>query len=246
MESKTMKDFIALLKTGLRPSQPGNFKRVAKYIIGGERKWDEMFLRWKMGVPPIPSTGEYIEAVETLAHLRKVEKADPSVSNIRASIDLALQTLKKLYSLENLDKFGNLPVKETKEFEAIETALDEIVSKLFLEKEAGGTNAKPQLDELVTQLSLDPVSNQDQTGCVTLSTIHQAKGLEWNHVFLTGCHEGKLTFFKNGGKTSPEETQEECRLLYVAITRAKLSLTLTNITDPVRFLKDAPIQHEIY
>ena len=57
-------------------------------------------------------------------------------------------------------------------------------------------------------------------------TIHSAKGLEFDHVFLIGLEEG--LFPHNNSMDSPDEIEEERRLCYVAVTRAKKSLTLVN------------------
>jgi DNA helicase-2/ATP-dependent DNA helicase PcrA len=60
---------------------------------------------------------------------------------------------------------------------------------------------------------------------IVLSTIHQAKGLEWKHVFVIGLVEGQFPHYKV--YDHPEELEEERRLFYVAVTRAKDELYLT-------------------
>ncbi|MDO5501572.1 MAG: ATP-dependent DNA helicase UvrD2 [Actinomycetia bacterium] len=59
---------------------------------------------------------------------------------------------------------------------------------------------------------------------VTLASLHAAKGLEWNHVYLVGCSEGLIPISLAG---TPEGIDEERRLLYVGVTRARESLTLS-------------------
>ena len=77
---------------------------------------------------------------------------------------------------------------------------------------------------------------------VTLSTLHSAKGLEWEAVALLGVHEGSLPFVL---ATSPQQVAEERRLLYVGVTRAKRALRVSwsrtrngggNARKPSRFL----------
>jgi DNA helicase II / ATP-dependent DNA helicase PcrA len=73
---------------------------------------------------------------------------------------------------------------------------------------------------------------------VSIMTIHRAKGLEWNVVFIPDCNEGTYPF---GTNPNPQRLEEERRLLYVALTRPKQELHLLAIsTDPISpFLKEA-------
>jgi len=83
---------------------------------------------------------------------------------------------------------------------------------------------------------------------VILSTVHQAKGLEWKVVFIIWLAENHFPYYKS---TTPEEIEEERRLFYVAITRAKdkifLLYPLISGSDPYNFtiLKPSPFIEEI-
>ncbi len=82
--------------------------------------------------------------------------------------------------------------------------------------------------------------------CLTISTIHSAKGLEWNSVFIIGTVDGR--FPSAYSFNSFEEMEEELRLMYVATTRAKSNLVISYpiemydyasqmiLTKPSRFL----------
>ncbi len=94
----------------------------------------------------------------------------------------------------------------------------------------------------------------ERTNAVTLITLHQAKGLEFPVVFITGMEEGLLPHRKSA---SPDEVEEERRLCYVGITRAQkrayLSYALrrslfggSSRTTPSRFLKDIPSELAIH
>ena len=67
---------------------------------------------------------------------------------------------------------------------------------------------------------------QDQ---VTLTTLHASKGLEWPHVVLAGVNEGLLPFKREEAELTPEALQEERRLMYVGITRARTTLAVSTL-----------------
>ncbi|MEI6027122.1 MAG: UvrD-helicase domain-containing protein [Betaproteobacteria bacterium] len=69
----------------------------------------------------------------------------------------------------------------------------------------------------------------DEQDVVTLSTLHAAKGLEWPHVVLAGVNEGLLPFRSGDDDMTPERLEEERRLMYVGITRARTTLAVSTL-----------------
>ena len=113
---------------------------------------------------------------------------------------------------------------------------------------------EPSLSDFLEQIALisDIDSYDDSDDRVVLMTVHSAKGLEFDNVYLVGMEEGVFP----GNQSiyaGPEEIEEERRLAYVAITRARKRLTITNAYTrmifgttnrnmPSRFLKEIPEQ----
>ncbi|WP_428045460.1 ATP-dependent helicase [Candidatus Avelusimicrobium fimicolum] len=85
---------------------------------------------------------------------------------------------------------------------------------------------EPSVSDFLQEISLlsgEDDSNAGEGGAVTLMTVHLAKGLEFNNVFVTGLEENLFPI----GKDNEDELEEERRLCYVAMTRAREKLFLT-------------------
>ena len=107
----------------------------------------------------------------------------------------------------------------------------------YLENAEGTeTSLSGFLDEIALYTDLD--SRVDGDNCVTMMTMHAAKGLEFPHVFVVGMEEG--LFPGNRAMSDAEEMEEERRLCYVAMTRAKEKLTLTNARQRTLYGKTTP------
>ena len=75
---------------------------------------------------------------------------------------------------------------------------------------------------------------------VTLSTLHAAKGLEWPHVMLAGVNEGLLPFANEAEPVTPQRLEEERRLMYVGVTRARQTLAVSALKRRKRGREMAP------
>ena len=107
----------------------------------------------------------------------------------------------------------------------------------YLENAEGTeTSLSGFLDEIALYTDLD--SRVDGDNCVTMMTMHAAKGLEFPQVFVVGMEEG--LFPGNRAMGDAEEMEEERRLCYVAMTRAKEKLTLTNARQRTLYGKTTP------
>ena len=110
----------------------------------------------------------------------------------------------------------------------------------------GATGSDLPLSQMLQELDLRSVAEEPGPEQVRCMTIHQAKGKEFEHVYLVGLTEDQLPSYyaKNGGENGPQ-IEEERRSCFVAITRASATLTLTYARSyfgweksPSRFLSE--------
>ncbi|WP_394833857.1 DUF2067 family protein [Pendulispora rubella] len=157
--------------------------------------------------------------------------------------------------LETLERTGYreaLRADNTAEADARLENLAELVGTIRdYETEAIAAGEKPSLEGFLERVSLqaDVDSMRDEPR-VTLMTVHGAKGLEFQHVFLTGMEEDMFPY-KSMEDRGEEDMEEERRLAYVAITRARRHLLITHTSarqifgktrwgTPSRFIGNLP------
>ena len=126
-----------------------------------------------------------------------------------------------------LNKSGYTKALELENTVEAETRLQNIEELLTVAMEFEEEFAENSLNEFLESITLssdvDNLEESDES--VTLMTLHSAKGLEFPTVFLVGMEEGIFPGYKSIGE--PKELEEERRLFYVGITRAKQYLYLT-------------------
>jgi DNA helicase-2/ATP-dependent DNA helicase PcrA len=133
-------------------------------------------------------------------------------------------------------------------------ALVEGAAEFDVEREREGESEVPPLEEYLQQISLyteqDGLDGDAENELVTLMTLHNAKGLEYDTVFVVGCEDGAFPHMRaleEGGE------EEERRICYVAITRAERRLYMTWARErrlfgraernlPSRFIDEIPAE----
>ena len=128
---------------------------------------------------------------------------------------------------ETLNKTGYTKALENENSVEAETRIDNLEEFLTVAIEFEEESADNTLAEFLENITLssDIDGMEDQDDSVTLMTLHSAKGLEFPVVFLVGMEEGIFPGYKSIGE--PQAWEEERRLFYVGITRAKQYLYLT-------------------
>ncbi len=154
-------------------------------------------------------------------------------------------------------------IKETEDEDSAKDRLsniDELISKAaYFEEKYAQDNPDaekgPTLQEFLNEVSLvADIDNADMASDrVLMMTLHSAKGLEFSHVYIVGMEDGLFPGDRSIMSTDREDMEEERRLAYVGITRAKDDLTLTAsssrmqrgqwVNYPIsRFVKEIPVE----
>ncbi len=152
---------------------------------------------------------------------------------------------------ETLNKTGYTKALEQEDTTEAETRLENLEEFLTVAMEFEEEIAENSLEEFLEGITLssDIDGADDTEDSVTLMTLHSAKGLEFPCVFLVGMEEGIFPGYKSIGE--PKELEEERRLCYVGITRAKQNLFIscakqrtifgsTSCNQVSRFIKEIP------
>ena len=175
---------------------------------------------------------EFVNCIEEL----RAKKDDLKLS------ELIKETLKKTGYTKGLENENTIEAENRIE------NLDEFLTvAIEFEEESAENHLSDFLEGITLSSDIDNMEETEET--VTLMTLHSAKGLEFPVVFLVGMEEGIFPGYKS--ISEPQELEEERRLCYVGITRAKENLYLTcskqrtifgsTSCNPVsRFLKEIP------
>ena len=169
------------------------------------------------------------EADQIMTIGRSASKLQPFVMMIQA-----FRSKLEFFTLEELIKDVIETTGYVKELEASDDEdaadrienIDELVSKVVSYEE---THEEPSLSEFLEEVALVADIDRAEEGDdrVLLMTLHSAKGLEFPHVYLAGMEDGVFPSYMTIMSDDPMDIEEERRLAYVGITRAKDDLTLT-------------------
>jgi DNA helicase-2/ATP-dependent DNA helicase PcrA len=153
---------------------------------------------------------------------------------------------------ETLDETGYIAGLEAERTIAAGGRLENLVELVGVAREYDSTAEEPSLEEFLQQVALfsEQDALQDDEGIVTLMTLHNAKGLEYPVVFIIGCEDG---VFPHMRAIEAGDLEEERRLCYVGVTRARRELYISYARTralfgsrewnlPSRFLGEIPAE----
>lgn len=253
-EQAHIKDVVAYLRLVANPQDELAFMRIAEALprVGGAsaakmwRQWQAARAALPAGepeptwseqmrsvAPPAAARTEWQAVLATLDALRPANGTQPHpaemVRTVLRAIEGRLRTEYENYEqrLEDIEQMS-LSLADTQ-------TLEDFLSQVAL----------------LSETDRDVMAEEDD--CVTLSTIHQAKGLEWKVVFVIFLAEGMFPHYRVISSGDDRELEEETRLFYVAVTRAEDRLYLSfprynghgydrTAMPPSRFLTTLPTE----
>ncbi|MBQ3241841.1 MAG: UvrD-helicase domain-containing protein [Oscillospiraceae bacterium] len=233
-ERKEIKDIIAYLSVLNNPNDTVRLSRIInepKRGIGDTTVAAVLELSAQLGVAPLQLMAD-ADQYDKLR--RRAEPLKKFASMMEELIERSLDEPLEIIFDALLDETGYLTMLQLQGFEGqsrIEN-IDELRSSIikFSDEMPEGT-LSDFLEEVALYTDLDRTDLQEDS--VILMTMHSAKGLEFPYVFVAGCEEG--IFPGRMSMNSPDEIEEERRLAYVAITRAKKKLYLTTAAQRMLF-----------
>jgi len=251
-EQAHIKDIACFLKLALNPHDEMSFKRIAKLMTGvgaatADKLWGKLHLMLTGLVSPLPAAHPSIpkkaaedwkQIAKTLNDLRDKTDGDKHADEM---IEIVLENF---YSGYLKVKYDNARVREEDINQLASFSLQFTTMEEFLSQLALLTNLEAEDATLISA---------DEREFIRLSTVHQAKGQEWKVVFVIGLCDGMFPL----GRTldNIEGVEEERRLFYVAVTRAKDELYMTyplfrqmggdagGVQRASRFIQELPKSH---
>ncbi|MBC7467609.1 MAG: UvrD-helicase domain-containing protein [Bdellovibrio sp.] len=259
---------------GIRFYERAEVKDILAYLRLSINFSDDIALKRIINVPARGLGKTTVEQLETMGSQRKISMFEATqvcvnekvfnagtTSKLRRFIDIIEDLhnqqhnfkLSEFYSivLEKTEYVQMLKKEDTPEAEARLDNLEELDNAIAqFEKERGDeASLSNYLEEMTLASDLDKADTTN-TQAITMMTMHISKGLEYPYVFIIGCEENLFPSVR-GDTEDADDMEEERRLAYVGITRARQKLWLTHtkmrrvwgqeqMNPPSRFLREIP------
>lgn len=243
-ERAEIKNVLAYLRLTVNPKDNESLKRIINFP--------------KRGIGNVS-----IEKIESLAKSNGVSMLDVVLGDydLPKALKEKLESLKYVYthlpdSKEGMYNFCEKLVKNAEIYGVYNKQVDEDNDRLLnisqlmqsiksFENQNPNSELSDYLESITLQNSIE--ETDDANNSVSVSTIHASKGLEFDYVYIMGAEEGLFPISRAVGLD--DEIEEERRLMYVAITRARKKVFITNAksrylyhdrsyTTPSRFIKE--------
>lgn len=245
-EQAHIKDILSFLRVIINPYDELSWKRIVKLVPGiGNITAGKLWGSMSTSENPLDTIFEggrlvpkkALEAFHLFLDLIKILTGGPDQEKALQPSTAIDHILRKGYEDYLYNHYPNAEdriedIEQMTRFAHTYTSLEHFISELSLQSASGG----------------DVEEGEEDKERLILSTVHQAKGLEWDTVFVIGLNDGR---FPSARSLKTDYEEEERRLFYVAVTRARDDLYLCypmiseewhgiGFSKPSRFIKELP------
>lgn len=255
-QRKEVKDILAYLRLIINPNDEESFKRIINYPIRG------------IGETTLQKILKAAHE-QSISPLKLIQNSADFTLDINKGMTSKLQNFSSLmdqFIALNEDKdayvvaeqvvlatgiMRDISIDSTPENLSRKENVQELLSAInqFCEEKANAGDIELKLVDFLSEVALltdQDLTSEENQNHITMMTVHAAKGLEFKHVYIVGLEEN---LFPSNMCETEREVEEERRLLYVAITRAKNDCVIsyaksrfrhgqTQFSNPSRFLHD--------
>lgn len=251
-DRKEIKDIIAYLRVVHNPNDSVSLGRIINEPKRGigittmEKVTEIADLQNVSAYHVISNADAYEELSRPAAKLLEFSKLIENFRKVKDAVSISQLTERIMRDS------GYVPMLEKDDTVEAHTRLENLQEFMSVVSEHEKQNINATLSSLLEEISLiaDIDAYDEDVDSVVMMTIHSAKGLEFSNVFLVGVEEG---IFPSARCDSTEDMEEERRLCYVAITRAKNKLFVSNAQKrtvfgkttfcrPSRFVREMPLE----
>ncbi len=265
-DRKEVKDVLAYLRAALNRDSLTDIKRIINTPVRGIGKTTMLkVLEGRENDLPAGArlkVGEFYALLERIKHTAETSKTSEVVKYViqASGIEQAYKNEKAEEQIENIKELVTLATKY--DYMEAPTGIEKLIEEASLASDQdtldqkvqnrvqGGGDRQGGNGELSEQEMRHAQEAAHQKASIKLMTVHASKGLEFDYVFITGLEEGLFPHSRSGdGAKSLEDSEEERRLFYVALTRARKKLYLSHanvrtifgnkqVTLPSEFVSD--------
>lgn len=216
-EAAHIKDVISHLKVLVNPMDTIAWNRILMLIDGiGPKTAEELFQWIRSAQDPYKLQESGAVSSSYMKQIKALSSMLVSIRDAELSVSEIVEKVVEYYRIFCEKRYDDYP-KRLKDLEAFVNL----------------TLTYSSLPRMLEEMALDPITasvvdteqSQPEEPPLILSTVHSAKGLEWEHVFVMNCLDGIMP--SSYAVENEEQLDEELRLLYVAVTRAKSMLYVT-------------------
>jgi DNA helicase-2/ATP-dependent DNA helicase PcrA len=259
-ERKEIKDTLAYLRAALNPNSLSDIKRIINFpargigkvtlakIFAGEKetlpikvkiKVDNFYKTLEEIKEKISAQGGPAPGWKTSEIIKFVVKKSGIENELRDG------TEEDMERLENIKELATLALK----YDNLENGAG--IEKLLEDASLASDQDSLMINQPASARGFGKAKEKSGASSVKLMTVHASKGLEFKYVFVTGLENGLFPHERQNERQTAEDREEERRLFYVALTRAKEKLFLSfanfrtifgarNINAPSEFIGDIP------